>query len=95
MSAAAATLKKPGSPSTDEIVIETRGEDGATARRGDQSVSVPTSPIETADPTGAGDTFAGGAISALAGGETDLRTIIEAGHRAARALLGRRQASST
>ncbi|MCO5058290.1 MAG: carbohydrate kinase family protein [Rhizobiaceae bacterium] len=90
-----AALAGAREPAAGQIVIETRGEDGATARRDDQSVSVPTAPIETADPTGAGDTFAGGTISALAGGETDLRTIIEAGHRAARALLGRRQASST
>jgi ribokinase len=71
----------------DRIVIETLGGDGATVSQGGTSLSVATVPFETPDPTGAGDTFAGGVIAALAAGETDLIAVVEAGHEAAAALL--------
>ena len=48
-------------------------------------------PVTVTRVTGAGDTFAGGVIAALAKGETDMRAVVEAGHRAAGALLGARQ----
>ena len=79
----------PGKP--DRILIETRGGVGASAARGDETVFVGAEPIEIADPTGAGDTFAGGALAALALGEMALAPIIEAGHRAARTLLETRR----
>lgn len=75
----------------DCILIETLGGEGAVATCGGRSVTVPTSAFETPDPTGAGDTFAGGVIAALAKGEADLFVAVEAGHRAAAALLRGRQ----
>jgi ribokinase len=77
-----------------QIVVETQGGSGALIRRNGISVDVPTSALTCLDPTGAGDTFAGGVIAALAGGETDLRAIVEAGHRAAGALLRQRMKTS-
>ncbi|MEX0404425.1 carbohydrate kinase family protein [Aquibium sp. LZ166] len=74
-----------------QIVLETQGRGGAVLKRNGVMTSVSTSPIECSDPTGAGDTFAGGVIAALAKGETDMRAVVEAGHRAAGALLGARQ----
>jgi ribokinase len=74
-----------------QIVIETRGATGAHFQRGDEGLLVPTTPIAVTDPTGAGDTFAGGVLSALVQGETDLHVLGEAGHRAARRLLAHRQ----
>ena len=74
-----------------QIVIETQGRGGAVLKRNGDATSVSTSPIECSDPTGAGDSFAGGVISALGKGETDMRAAVEAGHRAAGALLSARQ----
>jgi ribokinase len=70
-----------------QIVIETHGGAGAAFNRGGRSKFVPATPLAIADPTGAGDTFAGGALAALAAGESDPVAIVEAGHKAARALL--------
>ncbi|RST86741.1 carbohydrate kinase family protein [Aquibium carbonis] len=78
----------------ERIVIETLGGEGATVSRGGTSLSVVTIPFETPDPTGAGDTFAGGVIAALAAGETDLQAVVEAGHHAAAALLRSRLVST-
>lgn len=76
----------------ERMIIETLGGEGAVVTQADASRTVPTVPFETPDPTGAGDTFAGGVIAALAGGETDPAAAVEAGHRAAAALLRSRQA---
>lgn len=78
----AAPEARPG-----RILVETLGGEGAVVSRAGTSRTVPTVPFETPDPTGAGDTFAGGVIAALAGGETDLVAVVEAGHRAAATLL--------
>lgn len=77
-----------------QIVIETHGGAGAELRRGKVSKFVSTTPLPTADPTGAGDTFAGGALASLVAGESDPVTILETGHRAARALLEKRPIKS-
>jgi ribokinase len=73
------------------ILIETRGAEGASITRDGGTLFVPAIPVTATDPTGAGDTFAGGALAAIAKGESDLTKIVEAGHRAARALLLTRQ----
>jgi ribokinase len=51
--------------------------------------------VEVIDPTGAGDTFAGGVIAAIMKGETDLEAIGQAGNAAARALLLDRKAEES
>lgn len=70
-----------------QILIETHGGKGATIKVDGKAATVPSSFIEITDPTGAGDTFAGGALAALVRGERDPVAIVEAGHQAARNLL--------
>lgn len=82
---AAAEATRPGL-----IAIETRGGAGAVLRRGDEETIVAAAPMKVADPTGAGDSFAGGVLAAVAGGEEDAAAILQAGHRAAAALLATR-----
>jgi ribokinase len=88
----AALAAAPGAR-PDRILIETLGGEGAVATCGGRSLRVPTSAFDTSDPTGAGDTFAGGVIAALAQGEADIGSAVKAGHRAAAALLRGRQTS--
>lgn len=82
----AAGVSRPG-----QIVIETHGRTGAEFRRDGKAVFVPAEPIQVNDPTGAGDTFAGGVLAALVRGETDPVEIVGCGHRAARAMLETRR----
>ncbi len=82
----AAARDKPG-----PIIIETHGGSGALIKSGEGERFVAAVAMSVSDPTGAGDTFAGGVLAAIAKGETDPTAIVEAGHRAARMLLdGRR-----
>lgn len=75
------------------MLIETRGSTGASVTRDGETHFVATDAMDIADPTGAGDTFAGGVLAALAKGETNPVSVVEAGHRAARALLANRRAT--
>jgi len=75
-----------------QTLIETRGGAGAQVTVGGVTSFVASEPLAITDPTGAGDTFAGGALAALAGGETDPVSIVKAGHKAARTLLSGRVA---
>ncbi len=50
------------------IIVETRGAEGSRISQGERLDAVPASPVETADPTGAGDTFVGGFIGAFSKG---------------------------
>ena len=74
-------------PRAGQVIVETQGSRGALFLRGEESRFVAAEPVEVADPTGAGDTFAGGVIAAIMKGETDLDVIGRAGNAAARALL--------
>lgn len=78
-----------------QIIVETQGRRGALFLRGEESRFVAAEPVEVIDPTGAGDTFAGGVIAAIMKGETDLETIGRAGNAAARALLLDRKAEES
>ena len=78
-----------------QIIVETRGRRGALFLRGDETRIVAAEPVEVTDPTGAGDTFAGGVIAATMRGETDLEAIGQAGNAAARALLLDRKAEES
>jgi sugar/nucleoside kinase (ribokinase family) len=61
------------------VVIAKRGEYGAVAISKDTYFSLPAFPLETVvDPTGAGDTFAGGFVGATATG-ADVRTAVAYG----------------
>jgi ribokinase len=81
-------------PRPGRILIETRGRAGATLTRDGESTTLAASPLAVADPTGAGDSFAGGVIAALARGEAEAEAILGAGHRAARQLLLGRQGTT-
>jgi ribokinase len=83
---ATATALRPGL-----IVIETQGGSGALLRRDGKETFVDTPIIDVSDPTGAGDTFAGGVLAALVKGECNPAEILMAGHRAAAALLSARR----
>ena len=84
---AGAPARRPG-----QLLIETAGGAGARATWNGSTVFVAAEHLTVTDPTGAGDTFAGAALAALAAGEADPAAIIAAGHKAARALLSRRTA---
>jgi ribokinase len=77
--------RRPG-----QLTIETRGRQGAGLERDGETRLVPAEPFKVTDPTGAGDSFAGGVLAAILKGETDLEALGRAGHAAARALLRER-----
>lgn len=74
-----------------QMLIETQGGKGAALTRDGATISVAATPIAVSDPTGAGDTFAGGVLAALSVGTSDPAAILQAGHRAAAALLSGRR----
>ena len=88
-----AALAEVGTGRPGQVLIETRGGQGATITRDGQSIAVSAEPLSVTDPTGAGDSFAGGVLAALAKGETDLAAVVRSGHAAARRLLLARQIS--
>lgn len=73
------------------LIIETRGGQGAQFDDGNGSVFVPATAMAVSDPTGAGDSFAGGVLAALLKGETDPERLGRSGHAAALALLNARR----
>ncbi len=84
------------SPARDgRLVICTAGGSGATITGGSGVHHVPAEPLSVTDPTGAGDSFAGGVLAALVKGETDPETIVRAGHAAARQVLAARRKRKT
>jgi ribokinase len=75
------------------VVIETRGADAVAIRRDGRIDIVSVETVDTDDPTGAGDTFAGGFLAAwLSHG--DPLAAAKAGAAAARALLAMRARSA-
>jgi ribokinase len=75
------------------VVIETRGASEVAIKQNGGVRVVPVEPVETDDPTGAGDTFAGGFLAARLAG-ADPATALMAGVAAARAMLADRRRSS-
>jgi ribokinase len=73
------------------VIIETHGGSGALIKSREGERFVAAVAMSVSDPTGAGDTFAGGVLAAIAKGDTDPTAIVEAGHRAARMLLDSRR----
>jgi ribokinase len=74
-----------------QILLETHGRSGAAFTHDGATGFVEATPMSVSDPTGAGDTFAGGALAAMAKGDTDPRSIVATGHRAAAVLLATRR----
>lgn len=86
-----ARARAGATPPFGQIVVETAAEDGATIRSPAGEATVPAQPLRITDPTGAGDSFAGGVLAALARGMTDPAEIVKSGHAAARQVLLARQ----
>lgn len=78
-----------------QALIETHGGEGATLLRDGHEWFAKANALTIADPTGAGDSFAGGALAALVKGESDPLTILDAGHAAAHAVLAPRSKGPT
>lgn len=72
-----------------QLLFETRGADGVHIEAAGEAFELPVMPLTVDDATGAGDTFAGGALAALIDG-APLRAAGEAGIAAAAALLAER-----
>lgn len=82
-------------PRENQLIVETQGRRGAMFLRKDERRFVAAEPVDVTDPTGAGDTFAGGVIAAIMKGETDLDAVGLAGNAAARALLLERKSEES
>ena len=72
------------------VIIETAGADAVTAEENSSRVRVDVEPLSFDDASGAGDTLAGGCLSAIVAGEPDLRTVVASGIAAAASLLRER-----
>ena len=75
------------------LIVETRGHREVALKQDDEIEVFPVDPIETDDPTGAGDTFAGGFLAAWLTC-ADPAASVQAGIAAARAMLAERLRSS-
>ncbi|HWU62808.1 MAG TPA: carbohydrate kinase family protein [Ensifer sp.] len=75
----------------DQWLVETRGQRGALFEFDREQTFVAAEAISVRDPTGAGDSFAGGVLAALMNGETDPQILGRRGHQAAHALLSERK----
>ena len=80
-------LASSGSGPAQQIVFETDGERGVRIFHTGQSCWLPTEGLVTTDPTGAGDTFAGGALSVLIKDLSAVREAARTGLHAASQLL--------
>lgn len=72
------------------LIVETNGVEPVKVERGKELHYLDVQALEVHDPSGAGDTLAGGALAAVLAGDTDPRRIAQAGIDAAAALLDTR-----
>jgi ribokinase len=82
---------RQGARPSGQLLFETRGAAGVRVEAGGEAFDLPVAPLTVADATGAGDTFAGGALAVLVAGGSP-REAARAGVAAAEALLRRRSA---
>ena len=75
------------------ILVETRGRKEVALSQDGEIDVIPVDPVETDDPTGAGDTFAGGFLAAWLA-SADLAGAARSGAAAARGMLAERVCSS-
>jgi len=80
-------LKSVGAPRRRQLLIETRGRDGVSLSVAGHEEIVAVAPLAADDTTGAGDTFLGGLLAALVNNPDRPVAAVEAGARAARAML--------
>ena len=76
-----------GTPSRERLMVRTLGPEGAELQWRGTTTLMPSIPVTAADPTGAGDTFIGGLVAALAVRPEAPLEAVRAGIEAARALL--------
>ena len=80
-----------GAPSNRRpVIVETAGGEAVKAERNSAQVRVDVEPLSFDDASGAGDTLAGGCLTAILAGESDLRAVVESGINAAASLLRER-----
>jgi ribokinase len=87
----AAALAAAGPSRKSRLILETRGAEGVALTRDGRVDVFPVDPVEAEDATGAGDTFLGGFLASLIGGNEALATAVAAGARAAGQLLVARE----
>lgn len=80
-------------PAADRTLFETDGERGVAIHAGPRTITLPTDLISGRDAVGAGDTFAGGALSVLVDDRGAIERAAHAGMRAAARLLEERLSS--
>lgn len=80
-------FKAAGAATRRQLLIETRGGEGVCLSREGREAIIPVEPLVSHDTTGAGDTFLGGLLAALVTDPERPAEAVEAGARAARAML--------
>ena len=85
-----ARSERPLIGANDAVLVETRGPDCVCVTQGDEKTEIAVTPIDIADTTGAGDTFAGGFIAAEMAG-ADPVAAARAGIAVAATLLSERK----
>jgi ribokinase len=80
-------FKAAGAPKRRRLLIETRGRDGVCLSVDGREHIIAVEPLASEDTTGAGDTFLGGLLAALVNDPDRPADAVEAGARAARAML--------
>ena len=83
----AAFVAAAGRVRCDAVVVETHGAEAAVISWNDDRVTVPIEALPVRDPTGAGDTLAGGVIAALIANPDDKPGALRAGVAAAGSML--------
>jgi ribokinase len=80
----------------ERLVVETQGTEGARlSQEGHSEQIAATAPVQTPDPTGAGDTFVGGMLAALLADPEDAAAAVRLGQRAAGDMLRARVEGTT
>jgi ribokinase len=83
----AEAFKAAAAPKRRRLLIETRGRDGVCLSLEGREQIIAVEPLASDDTTGAGDTFLGGLLAALVNNPDRPVDAVEAGARAARAML--------
>ncbi|WP_158818563.1 carbohydrate kinase family protein [Methylocapsa sp. S129] len=83
----AEAFKAAGESKRRRLLIETRGRDGVLLSFDGHEQLIAAEPLASEDTTGAGDTFLGGLLAALVNNPDKPADAVEAGGRAARAML--------
>lgn len=83
-----------GTAPKDQLLFETDGEHGVHIHQHGRTVTIPTAMLQTLDATGAGDTFAGAALSLLIEDMQGVEAAARAGLAAATRLLEQRRAAA-